>query len=303
MDASQRVLVLGCSGMLGHMLLRQLSQRSHLDVVGASRNIVGPLLSLPDNLSGRIRTGVDADNFDTVIRALASYRPTVVINCIGLVKQHSTSSDPLSAITVNSLLPHRLSLICKTAGARMIHISTDCVYSGARGNYVESDPSDAVDLYGRSKFLGEVAYPHCVTLRTSFIGHELKSHLGLVDWFLSQTERVRGYARAVYSGFTSIELSRVICEHVLDRPDLSGVYHVSADPISKCDLLQLVADTYQVPIPIDRSDDVRIDRSLRSERFRDLTGYRPPSWPTMIADMHRDFLCCTHCYRAAALKG
>jgi dTDP-4-dehydrorhamnose reductase len=232
---------------------------------------------------------VDADNFDSVIRALASIQPDIVINCVGLIKQLPISNDPLSAITVNAQLPHRISLISKTAGARMIHISTDCVFSGLKGNYTENDPFNAEDLYGQTKYLGEVSYPHCITLRTSIVGHELKEGLGLVDWFLAQEGVTRGYTKAIYSGFPTIELARIISDYILPNDNLSGLYHVSSDPISKYELLKLVSERYNKKIMIEPYDEFILDRTLDSSKFRSLTGYNPPAWPNLIDAMYKDY--------------
>ena len=286
----KKVLILGGTGMLGHMLFKQLSLQKNLDVYATVRTSSGLSLWFSPDLVKKIRTDVDADNFDTVIRVFASIHPDIVINCIGLIKQLPIASDPLAAITINSLLPHRISMICRSAGARMIHISTDCVFDGAKGDYTEQDPSDAKDLYGRSKFLGEVEYPHCITLRTSIIGHELKGKLGLIEWFLAQEGKVRGFTHAIYSGFPTIEFARIITDYILPNPELAGVYHVSSDPISKYDLLKLVARKYDKKIEIEPYDDFRQDRSLDSSLFRRLTGYMPPSWPELVDKMHQDFI-------------
>ncbi len=277
--------------MLGHTLFMQLSLQKNLDVYATARTSSGLSLWFHPDAVEKIRVGVDADNFDTVIRAFASIQPDVVINCIGLIKQLPMASDPLSAIIINSLLPHQISMICRSAGARMIHISTDCVFDGKKGNYTENDSSTADDLYGRSKFLGEVAYPlHCLTLRTSIIGHELKGKLGLIEWFLAQEGKVRGFTHAIYSGFPTIEFARIITDYILPNPELTGVYHVSSDPISKYDLLKLVAKKYDKEIKIEPYDDSRQNRSLDSSLFRRLTGYMPPSWPELVDKMHQDFI-------------
>jgi len=171
----------------------------------------------------------------------------------------------------------------------MVHISTDCVFSGKKGSYTEEDQSDAEDLYGRTKFLGEVAYPHCVTLRTSLIGQELKTHLGLIEWFLAQKGTIQGFTRAIYTGFTTDELSRVIKDCIIPNPELRGVVQVSSDPISKYDLLQLAKQAYKRDdINIVPNDEFFCDRSLDSTRFRQITGYQPPSWPEMVQEMARN---------------
>lgn len=284
----QTVLILGATGMLGHTLLGELSKRADLTVFASVR-----ASSCPDDISEafreRIFTNVDADNQDSILKALAGVKPDVVINCIGIIKQLAAAKDPLTAITINALFPHRLALACKAAGCRLIHISTDCVFSGEKGNYTEEDFSDATDLYGRTKFLGEVDYPHCVTLRTSIIGHELKGCYSLIDWFLAQEGRVNGYTGAIYSGFPTVEMARIIAEYVIPNHSLSGLYHVSSEPISKYELLRLVAEIYGKRVEIAPYDDFRCDRSLCSHRFGVVTGYNPPTWREMLVAMHAGF--------------
>lgn len=202
------------------------------------------------------------------------------------MKQLADAEDPLQAIPINAMLPHRLSRLCELAGARLVQISTDCVFSGEKGNYRESDPSDAKDLYGKSKFIGELSSPHTITLRTSIIGHELQSAHGLLGWFLSQEERYNGYAKAIFSGLPTVVLAQIFRDEVIPRPELSGVYHVAGQPISKYDLLKLIATVYGKQIEIVRDDKFVIDRSLNAERFREATGYVAPEWPTLIKTMH-----------------
>ncbi|MFH1231915.1 MAG: SDR family oxidoreductase, partial [Planctomycetota bacterium] len=245
-----KILILGVTGMLGHALFDLLSGHKYLDVHATARSTEGLSRWFPNYLLERIRGDVDADNFDSIIRAIADLKPDVVINCIGIIKQMAAAQDPIISISINALFPHRLALACKAADARMIHISTDCVFDGAKGNYSENDQSNATDLYGRTKFLGEVYYPHCVTLRTSIIGHELKGKHGLIEWFLAQKGKVRGFTNAIYSGFPTAEIARIISEYVITNPDLKGLYQVSSDPISKYELLRLVADKYKKQIEI-----------------------------------------------------
>jgi dTDP-4-dehydrorhamnose reductase len=285
-----KILILGGHGMLGHRLWINL-RREH-EVWITVRQTSSPFPDRSEFPSQYVRTDVDASNFDQVTRALASIQPDLVINCIGLIKQMGhLARDPILSISLNALLPHRISLICRAAKIRMIHISTDCVFSGKKGNYLESDESDAEDLYGRSKFLGEVAYPpHSITLRTSIIGRELKTRLGLIEWFLSHKDgdTIRGYKRAIFTGFTTDELSRIIMNKVIPSPELTGLYHVSSNPINKYDLLQIVNDTFGRKINILPDEDFFKDRSLDSTRFRQATGYEPPIWLDMIQEMARD---------------
>jgi dTDP-4-dehydrorhamnose reductase len=184
------------------------------------------------------------------------------------------------------MLPHRRARLCALAGARLVHVSTDCVFSGGRGNYAESDAADALDLYGRSKHMGEVDYPNAITLRTSIIGHELDSRHGLLEWFLAQSGQCKGFTRAVFSGLPTVELARVVRDFVLQQPALRGVYHVSAAPIDKYTLLKLVARVYGKSIDIVADDQLAIDRSLNSSRFSQASGYQAPPWETLVQAMH-----------------
>ncbi|MGZ3157676.1 MAG: dTDP-4-dehydrorhamnose reductase family protein, partial [Burkholderiaceae bacterium] len=199
---------------------------------------------------------------------------------------HKESDDPILAIPLNALLPHQLAELCAVAKARLIHVSTDCVFSGAKGSYTESDPADATDIYGKAKFLGEVHYPHTITLRTSTIGHELQSAYGLLDWFLSQTGQCKGFSRAIFSGLPNVAFSQVVRDIVIPRNDLHGLYHVGAQPIGKYDLLRMIADVYGKSIDIVFDDQFVIDRSLNSERFQKATGYVAPDWRELIQLMH-----------------
>jgi dTDP-4-dehydrorhamnose reductase len=281
-----KVLVLGATGMLGHTVLRLLSRSPEFSVAGTARSVASGAL-LPPDLVPLLITGVDVESHDALVSLFGSVRPQVVINCVGVVKQLATADDPLTALPINSLLPHRLARLCKLCGARLIHVSTDCVFAGTKGMYLESDPPDARDLYGRSKLLGEVE-GDAVTLRTSIIGPELASAHGLLGWFLAQSGRIKGFTRAIFSGMPTVELARVMRDFVLPNSSLRGLFHVSADPISKYDLLRLCAAAYGRSIDIEPDGSLVIDRSLDSGRFRDLTGYRPPPWPQLVRDM-REF--------------
>lgn len=286
MTGRQKVLVLGATGMLGNAVLRSFADSDHFDVAGTARSW-GTARLLPEQVQDRVLVGVDVENPDSLMRAFNHARPDVVINCIGVVKQLADANDPLVALPLNAILPHRIARLCALVSARFVHISTDCVFSGRRGLYVEGDQPDATDLYGRSKLLGEVDAPHAITLRTSIIGHELAGAHGLVGWFLSQKQAVKGYRRAVFSGVPTVELARIIRDFVIPDGSLHGLHHVSAAPIDKFELLTLVGDVYDHRIGIAADDTLVIDRSLDSSRFRAATGYLPPSWPDLIRTMQR----------------
>ncbi len=278
------VLVLGVSGMLGSAVFRCFLSSTGYTTFGSMRSPT-TLPLLPKHLRSRVFTGLDVENSDSLLELFSKVRPNVVINCVGLVKQLAEINDPLLTLPINAMLPHRLARLCDLVGARLVHVSTDCVFSGVKGHYAESDMPDAQDLYGRSKLLGEVDYANAVTLRTSIIGHELNGAQGLVEWFLAQHNRVKGYRKAIFSGLPTVELARTIRDHVLTQPHLRGVYHVSAAPINKFDLLVLVAQVYGKKIEIVPDDQVSLDRSLDSSRFRAETNYEPDDWPLMIERM------------------
>lgn len=279
------VLVLGVTGMLGSAVFKQFSRDQRYQVWGTLRN-AGGRRHFPESLHAQLINNIDVLDQDALISVLERVRPDVVINCVGLIKQLADAKDPLSALPINAMLPHRLAKLCGLAGARLIHVSTDCVFSGRKGMYAEADLSDAEDLYGKSKFIGELhEVPHAITLRTSIIGHELGTHFSLVDWFLSQSGPVKGYAKAIFSGLPTVELARVMKDYVIPNPELHGLYHVSVEPIDKLSLLKLVAEVYGHKIQIIQDEQVCIDRSLDSSRFRKATGYVPPTWPELVKMM------------------
>jgi len=280
-----RVIVLGASGMFGHKLLQRL--RASFEIAGTVRHPVADR-RLCQVLSGvKLYGGVEAHDLSSLDRAINDWRAQVVVNCIGIVKQTEAASDPLTSIAINSLFPHQLAKVTATYGARLIHFSTDCVFSGRRGNYVEDDLPDAMDLYGRSKLLGEVSASNVLTLRMSIVGRELRAHLGLIDWFLSQRGgRVNGYAHALYSGLTTIAAADLIAGLIKAHPELDGLWHVSGDPISKLELLRVINRVYRLDIDIVADKAFVCDRRLDSARFRRRIGWRPRSWEEMITEMY-----------------
>jgi len=286
----RKILVLGAGGMLGHVLFTRLSDSDKLNVAGTVRH-VGKLSSiLTDANRVKIIEGVEADRFDTVERAIKASKPELVINCIGIIKQLPEAKDSIISININSLFPHRLAKLCRDSGIRLVHFSTDCVFDGKKGNYSEDDLPNAEDLYGRSKFMGEVSGPKCMTIRTSIIGHELIGNYGLVEWFLSQKGSVQGYKKAIFSGFPTVEMADIIRDYVVPDDRLEGLYHISARPISKLDLLKIVAERYGKQISIHSSDKVNENRSLNSGKFKHISGYEPPKWEELIEKMHDHYI-------------
>lgn len=281
------VLVLGVTGMLGNAVFRVLSSDKRLKVFGTMREDSYKRY-FPINVLNNLITNIDADNNENLKSAFEISKPEVVINCIGVIKQLSAAKNALSTIALNTLLPHRLALLSQEYSARLILISTDCVFSGKKGGYTEADFPDCDDLYGRSKLLGEIVdTPNVLTIRTSIIGHELKGGHSLVNWFLNSESVVKGYTNAFFSGLPTNELAIVIKDIILQYPELYGLYHVSGNRISKYELLDLIATAYQIKTNIIESKEVHIDRSLNHQKFSGVTNYTPKKWPELITSMHQ----------------
>lgn len=284
-----RVLVLGGGGMLGHKALQVFAQ--HCEVAGTFRKI--PLeVAQSENYRGvKLYEGIDAWDFASVRRSIDTFRPQAILNCIGVIKQLDDARKAKPSIYLNSLFPHLLNEAAQDSGIRLIHVSTDCVFDGHQGNYTECDTPSAIDLYGRTKYLGEVTEGPALTLRTSIIGHELHKSLSLVDWFLSQAGRtVPGYAAAVYTGFPTVVFCRELRRILESFPTLRGLYQISSQPITKYQLLRKIQEIYGVRIEIVPSNLPKIDRSLDSTSYRNATGFRPLSWDAMLSEMHDDYV-------------
>lgn len=270
--------------MLGHRLLRHLRTRHDVRVTLRQGPEAYRRFGLFDE--GNARYGVDVRDQAGLERVIAAFRPEALVNCVGIVKQRDEAAASIPSIEINALLPHRLALLARAASCRLVHMSTDCVFSGRKGNYREADVPDAEDLYGRSKLLGEVDQPGCITLRTSIVGTELSRKTGLLEWFLSQRGgRISGYRKAIFTGFSTQEMARIIERLLVEHPQASGLYHVSSDPISKYDLLSQLNRALDLGTTIEPQDAFFCDRSLDSTRFRTEFNYRPPHWSEMIAEL------------------
>lgn len=283
-----RVLVLGADGMLGHQVMRTLNERG-LIILGTVRKRASDDYYEIFNINlYNVVFNIDITNTDSLITVIEEFKPDFVINCIGYVKQ-TTYHDLARMIHLNALFPHILSDICKKFKSKLLHISTDCVYNGLRGDYLESDAPDALDTYGKSKALGEVSGPHVLTIRTSIIGHEIFNKYSLLEWFLRQEKTVTGYKRAIFSGFTTNEMSIIIYRILHFGFKSDSVYHISSVPISKFDLLEIVNRIYQRNLTIVGNYDFTCDRSLKSTRFKLDYDYTPPTWTSMVQQMYLEW--------------
>ena len=287
-----RILVLGAGGMLGHKLCQLLPRRGH--------EVIGTIRKQADSLDGfrevfghmRIVPEIDALDDDALAAVVSDVRPEAIVNCVGIVKQLPQANNALISVGINSSLPHKLAELSRDGGCKLIHISTDCVFSGRDGMYDETSPSDATDLYGKSKYLGETgeAEAASMTLRTSFIGRELhRPTHGLLEWFLNRRGgTVKGFRKAIYSGLTSHALSGVIALLIEKHTDLSGVWQVAGEPINKYALLLLIREIYDLDVDVLPDEAFQCDRSMKADKFRQATGWQTPSWRDMIVEMHQD---------------
>lgn len=281
-----KILIFGGDGMLGHQLFRQWNRRHETYVTlrnelasYSSSGLFEPQRSIPN---------IDVRSIETVISCVERLRPDALVNAVGLVKQRPMATESQPSSEINTLFPQQLAIVGQSVGARVVHFSTDCVFSGRKGSYTEQDIPDPEDLYGRSKLLGELNSPNCITFRTSIVGRELSRKTGLLEWFLAQRSSVRGFTRAIYTGFTTIEMARIVERLITQYPQASGVWHVSSDRISKYDLLCLVKKYFKLDTEIVPSDSFVCDRSLLSDRFRTAFGYTPPTWDKMVEELALD---------------
>jgi dTDP-4-dehydrorhamnose reductase len=281
-----RVMVVGATGTLGHRLCIEWAER--FECWGTVREPAGEAVA--ELLKpARLIAGVTADEPSTVRSALERARPEVVVNCVGAVKQAEAGQRPVPAIRINSLFPHELAAACRESSVRMIHVSTDCVFSGERGRYSEEDVPDATDIYGRSKLLGEVSGEGLLTLRTSLIGRELRSSLGLLEWLISNRGgSVKGFSRAVFSGLTTIALADEIGALIEEQPELEGLWHLASEPIDKLELLSMLDRKLELGIEIVPDRSVIVDRSLDSSRLCRATGRQPRLWEEMVEVLAAD---------------
>ncbi|REJ78508.1 MAG: SDR family NAD(P)-dependent oxidoreductase [Acidobacteria bacterium] len=286
--STKRVLVLGGTGMLGHKLVQVLPDHGY-EVWASLRGKPVELSRFGLLSEERIVGGVEATDVDSIRQAFVKSDPDVVVNAVGVVKQKREAGNATISIEINSLLPNRLYDLCREFDSALLSISTDCVFKGDRGRYDEEDATDAEDLYGRSKALGEIRGKNAVTIRTSIIGRELRSTQGLLEWFISQNgQTVFGFKNAFFSGLSTEALANAIARYVLPSRQLEGIYHVSADRISKFELLKKIRAALDLDIKIVAKGDPRIDRSLDSTRFSEMTGFEAPSWDDMIRGIAED---------------
>ncbi len=270
--------MLGAGGMLGHKLIRTFVGRGY-ETFGTLRGEAPPVFG-----GATILRGVDAMDFGQVEKAVETVKPDAIVNCVGVIKQRSAAKDAVPSITLNALLPHKLAEL----GPRLIHFSTDCVFKGDKGPYTLCSTTDATDLYGRSKAMGETVHPNAVTLRTSIIGRELSQFASLVEWFLAQETKVKGFTNALYSGMTTGTMADLVCTILEDQPGLFGLFQATSDPISKYDLLVLLNEAFEKGLAIEKDEAFFCDRRMDGSVLEEAIGWKSPDWTVQIARLAAD---------------
>lgn len=282
----QRVLLLGATGMLGAYLAKALPE--HFTTYSpAPRN--DKTLPLRENIAW-LSTRLDLSNSKSLDELLEECMPDVIINCIAATQNSNAAADSIEYINVNSLFPHRLAGSAHTFGCKLIHFSTDGVFSGKRGNYAECDLPDPSDIYGRSKLLGEIVAGDCLTLRTTFYGLST-GNKGLLDWLLTQRGgHVKGFKNYIFSGLSMRVLASAIVALIGKPVFPSGLYHLGGPAISKFDFLTMVSERFGLSITVEPVLEPVVNRSLDSSRFWEMIGQDMPQSESMIDEMQREFL-------------
>ena len=284
-----KLIVLGATGLLGNTLLKYFSKQSNIKCYGIIRKSsdIDKLKSIKNVKLYKI----DYKNKNNIIKVFNKIKPNLIINCIGVVKQLTHKNQLSEIIRINSFLPHYLTELANVKSkTRFIQFSTDCVFSGTKGKYKETDFPGAQDIYGRSKLLGELTYPNTLTLRTSIIGHELQTKYSLLSWFLDQKKPIKGYKNAIFSGLTALEIAKFLEKFIIPNKKLNGMYHLSGNTIDKYELLNLVKSVYKKDIKIIIDKKVKINRSLNSNLLQKQTGYKPPNWTKLIQEMFEFYM-------------
>jgi len=285
-----KVLVIGASGMLGGSITRYLSKTKKYEVLSTVRTeSQKKVLNEWGIKNVKSCININCDDMSNLEKIVKEFKPQYIINCVGIIKQLGTKINIDEYIEINSILPHKLSLIGDKYNAKLIHFSTDCVFSGLVGNYVESDMVDAKDIYGKTKYLGEINNPYHLTLRTSIIGHEVNRKISLIDWFLAQNKTVNGFTKAFFTGMPSVYIAEILHKEILNRGNITGLYHLGVNPIDKYTLLNIVKKQYNKKIEIIKNNDYKINRSLNSNKIKKIIKQDEKSWEELIKKMHNEY--------------
>ena len=282
-----KILILGSNGLVGNTISRYFFEKENYQTIAILRDY-SKLKLFHKKFHQKFLVIENILDYEKTKKIIKSVKPDILINCLGITNKEITNNPKQieKFIIINSLFPHWLQRLCSNIDARLIHFSTDCIFSGKKGFYSEKDIPDPPDIYGRSKLLGELNYENTLTIRKSVIGHELASKNGLLEWFLAQNNCVQGYKNVIFSGITVLELARLIDTYIIPRSDLKGILNISGQSISKFDLLKILANVYNKSIEIIPNESMNINRTLNGSQFNKLTGYRISPWSSLIKSMY-----------------
>jgi len=276
-----KVLVLGAGGLIGHKLFQVIGE--DLDTYAAlHHSSAHPLFS-----GANVFNNVDVLEFDKLTQLISDNQIDVILNCVGITKRNSDINNLEMAIATNALFPHRLANWAKTNNKRVIQFSTDCVFDGSIGNYSEDSATTGPDIYGKTKALGEIDYAHSLTIRSSFIGRELKAKTELLEWALScKGQKIRGFDKAFYSGVSTIWMARTIKSIITDHKDLSGLWQLATEtPISKLDLLNQVNKSFELEMEIETDSSFETMPTLNGAKLKKAMSLNIPDWNVMMDEL------------------
>jgi dTDP-4-dehydrorhamnose reductase len=277
-----RILILGADGMIGHKIAQSLED---FELILASRK------SISSKSIGIINGKMVLHNLitDSLDLLLDNTTPDIIINCAGITTRRGVEDNIVNTELLNSDLPHKLDSWANLNSKKLIHFSTDCVFSGNRGNYLDNDFADAEDIYGKSKALGEVNSPNTLTIRCSMIGRELYNFTELFEWLKkNKNKKIEGYSKVFYSGITTVRMGKILNQILNKNLNLSGIYNISSTPISKFDLLVKLSKAFNLNVDIKQNKNNKSNKVLISEKFTEITGIYPPNWDDLISEFEED---------------
>ena len=278
-----RILLLGISGMIGHKLAQILD--SDFDLVGLSRKkVTSKQLGLKN--TNIVYHDLLKEDIQFILNEI---NPDIIINCVAITTRRGVEGNVQITKKLNTELPHKLDSWAVSNSKKLIHFSTDCVFSGNRGNYLENDFTDADDIYGKTKADGEVNSESTLTLRCSIIGRELYNFTELFEWLVeNKNKKISGYSRVIYSGITTVRMGKIIKKIIKEYSDLSGIYNISSIPISKFELLTKLSNAFNLNVDINENKNIKSNKVLISRKFTEITGINPPNWDDLIEEFKKD---------------
>ena len=278
-----KVLILGSDGMIGHKIAQSLNDECEL-ILSSRKSISLDTIGVK---RGKILFhDLITDNLDSMLKKIF---PDLIINCAGITTRRGVKDNIQNTRLLNSDIPHKLDSWANLNSKKLIHFSTDCVFSGSRGNYLDNDISDANDTYGKTKAAGEVNSFNTLTIRCSMIGRELYNFTELFEWLVkNKNKNIDGYSKVFYSGITTVRMGKIISKIIKEDINLTGIYNISSIPISKFDLLHKLSNAFGLNVDITENKNIKSNKVLNSKKFTEITGIKTPDWDDLISEFVED---------------